>query len=147
LNLAISSAGRVSAAAGQNIFLDSPVTVGGAIKVPAGSAILSNVFQSSTTGFIDMVGTLRGHAAAAGGLRVQAHGGQTDPLQVWRSSAAAVLLSVSSDGIPQWNAAGNQQTTVGAAGGASAPPATPTKYFKVKDSAGTTFVVAAYAAA
>lgn len=38
------------------------------------------------------------------------------------------------------------QTTVGAAGGASALPITPTKFFKVKDSAGTTLVIPAYAA-
>lgn len=38
------------------------------------------------------------------------------------------------------------QTTVGAAGGASALPATPTKFFKVVDSAGTTLVIPAYAA-
>lgn len=43
--------------------------------------------------------------------------------------------------------ASQAQTTVGAAGGASAPPATPTKYFKVLDSTGTEFVVPAYAAA
>jgi hypothetical protein len=42
--------------------------------------------------------------------------------------------------------AANAQTTVGAAGGASALPATPTKYLKVKDSAGTTLVIPAYAA-
>lgn len=42
---------------------------------------------------------------------------------------------------------GQEQTTVGAAGGASALPATPTKYFKVVDSAGTTLIIPAYAAA
>ncbi len=45
----------------------------------------------------------------------------------------------------KWIAA-NEQTTVGAAGGASALPATPTKFLKVTDSAGTTLVVPAYAA-
>lgn len=44
-------------------------------------------------------------------------------------------------------AAGSWQTTVGSAGGASAPPATPTKYLKVVDDAGTTLVIPAYAAA
>jgi hypothetical protein len=46
----------------------------------------------------------------------------------------------------QWEHANNQQTTVGAAGGASALPATPTKYMKIQDSAGTTLVIPAYAA-
>lgn len=42
--------------------------------------------------------------------------------------------------------AGNEQTSVGAAGGGSALPATPTKYVKFVDSAGTTLVIPAYAA-
>lgn len=49
--------------------------------------------------------------------------------------------------LPHEYVAGNEQTTVGAAGGASALPATPTKYLKIVDSAGTTLVVPAYAAA
>lgn len=47
---------------------------------------------------------------------------------------------------PRWFVSGLEQTTVGAAGAASALPATPTKYLKVKDSAGTTLVIPAYAA-
>jgi hypothetical protein len=42
--------------------------------------------------------------------------------------------------------ADQKQTTVGAAGGASALPATPTGYFKVRDSAGTEYVIPFYAA-
>lgn len=45
----------------------------------------------------------------------------------------------------KWSAT-NEQTTVGAAGAASALPATPTKYFKVHDSAGTVLIIPAYAA-
>jgi hypothetical protein len=55
-------------------------------------------------------------------------------------------FAVSRSGQPRWWAAANAQTTVGAAGGASALPATPTKYFKVQDSGGTTYVIPAYAA-
>lgn len=54
---------------------------------------------------------------------------------------------VGSDGRPKWLDAGNTQTTVGAAGGASALPATPTKFFHVRDSAGTILVIPAYASA
>jgi hypothetical protein len=61
-------------------------------------------------------------------------------------SGSASLWAVTSAGLPQWVATANQQTTVGAAGGASALPATPTKYFKIVDSAGTTLVIPAYAA-
>lgn len=46
-----------------------------------------------------------------------------------------------------WGNAANEQATVGAAGAAAALPATPTKFLKVKDSAGTTLVIPAYAAA
>jgi hypothetical protein len=51
-----------------------------------------------------------------------------------------------SDGIPRWSNSANIQTTVGAAGGASAVPASPTKYLKVQDNTGTTLVVPAFAA-
>lgn len=39
----------------------------------------------------------------------------------------------------------NEQTTVGSAGAASAPPATPTKYIKIIDSTGTALLIPAYA--
>lgn len=45
----------------------------------------------------------------------------------------------------QWAVAANTQLTVGAAGAASALPATPSKYLKVKDNAGTVMVIPAYA--
>lgn len=62
------------------------------------------------------------------------------------SGDTAEKLAITSTGLFKWTDAANQQTTVGAAGGASALPATPTKYLKVVDSAGTTLVVPAYAA-
>lgn len=73
-----------------------------------------------------------------------------------RGSASRALLvrnntanqfGVDVNGIPEWLAASNAQTTVGAAGGASAPPATPTKWLKVKDPSGTVGVIPWYAAA
>ena len=59
---------------------------------------------------------------------------------------AAVVGGVTKDGRFRF-VAGNEQTTIGAAGGASALPATPTKYLKIIDSAGTTLIIPAYAAA
>lgn len=59
---------------------------------------------------------------------------------------SATVFSITAAGLPRWQAASNEQTTVGAAGAASALPATPTKYLKVVDSAGTTYVIPAYAA-
>jgi hypothetical protein len=64
-------------------------------------------------------------------------------VNLYRSAAD----ELATDDIMRFNAAGTFQTTVGAAGAASAPPATPTKYLKVKDEGGTTYVVPCYAAA
>jgi hypothetical protein len=79
------------------------------------------------------------------GSIVQGVASQSADLEQWQSSAPATLFAISAGGLPRWTAAGNQQTTVGAAGGASALPATPTKYLKVLDSGGTTLVIPAYA--
>lgn len=68
-----------------------------------------------------------------------------DAFQVW-DSTDAVIATIDSAGLHRWGAV-NEQITVGAAGAAAALPATPTKYLKVKDSAGTTLVIPAYAAA
>jgi hypothetical protein len=87
------------------------------------------------------------HVSTGGGWAVRAVASQTAPLIQLESSAGTVLWSVTVAGLPRWNAAGNEQTTVGAAGAASALPATPTKFLKVVDSAGTTLVIPAYAAA
>lgn len=62
-------------------------------------------------------------------------------------NATAELFSITSTGRPMWSAASNVQTTVGAAGAASALPATPSKYLKVVGDDGVTYVVPAYAAA
>lgn len=69
----------------------------------------------------------------------------TDAFQVSNSSNTA-LMSIDSSGRFRNRASGNEQTTVGAAGAASAPPATPQKYLQVVDSAGTAYVVPLYKA-
>lgn len=66
------------------------------------------------------------------------------PIRLVESDGTTVLFSFTAAGLPRWNPAANQQTTVGAAGGGSALPATPVKYLKVVDSAGTTLVIPAY---
>jgi hypothetical protein len=106
-------------------------------------------------------------------FQVRGMAGQTGNLQRWTDGSGVILAAVdaagklvfgpsgsqdtnlyrsaanelATDDIVRFNAAGTFQTTVGAAGGGSALPATPTKYLKVKDEAGTTFVVPCYAAA
>ncbi len=54
--------------------------------------------------------------------------------------------SIGPTGIPKWGNS-NGQTTVGAAGGASALPLTPSRYLKVVGDDGTSYVIPAYAAA
>ena len=69
--------------------------------------------------------------------------GSAEDTSLWRSTTNELATG----GLIRYDSAGTFQTTVGAAGGGSALPATPTKYLKVKDEAGTTFVVPCYAAA
>lgn len=64
-------------------------------------------------------------------------------LQMWKNNAVE-KFAVMASGQPRWSEAGNVQTTVGAAGGASALPITPTKYLKVQDDGGNVLVVPAY---
>jgi hypothetical protein len=95
------------------------------------------------------VGEAYGGDRAAGdvALTVEGTAGQTAELLLIKSSAPANLWSITAAGVPRWNAAGNVQATVGAAGAASALPATPSKYLKVVGDDGVTYVVPAYAAA
>ena len=92
--------------------------------------------------------TLTALAASSGSvsLIVKGAASQSANLQDWRDSSAAVLSSVTAAGLHKWSS-GNEQTTVGAAGAASALPASPTKYLKVVGSDGTTYVVPAFLAA
>ncbi len=66
-------------------------------------------------------------------------------LATW-ANGGSPLFGIDLAGLPQWSAAANAQTTVGAAGTASVLPAMPAKYLKVVDSAGTTLCVPAYLA-
>lgn len=110
----------------------------GSTAISTGGAVLGGTGRFGT-------GTL----ATAGTLRL----GSTDSI-LWRNAANSANIGLTlnasntlvADPMLGW-IAGNEQTTVGAAGGASALPGTPTKYLKIKDSAGTTLVVPAYAAA
>ena len=87
------------------------------------------------------------HLATGVPITVKGATSQSANLQEWQNSSGTARASVSSAGLLRWSTAGNEQTTVGSAGGASALPATPTKYLKVVDSTGATLVIPAYAAA
>lgn len=72
----------------------------------------------------------------------------TNVYSVLVSSGITRLVGVLQlDAVARYMSAGNFQTTVGAAGGGSALPATPTKYAKWTDDGGTTYVFPLYAAA
>jgi hypothetical protein len=60
--------------------------------------------------------------------------------------ATAEVMAVMADGKLKWSAAGNVQTTVGAAGAASSLPASPSKYLKIIGNDGQTYVIPAYLA-
>lgn len=63
-----------------------------------------------------------------------------------RNGAGTELMSIEASGLLKWSAAANVQATVGGAGGASAPPATPAKWLKVIGDNGQTYVIPAYLA-
>lgn len=82
------------------------------------------------------------------GAALGSPGGQTaDPFRLMSgtSPSGAALFAINAYGIPKWRDI-NTQTTVGAAGAASALPATPTKYLKVTDNTGARLVIPAYTA-
>lgn len=153
-----------------NAFEASAVVTGGANTIPDLRAITANLNSSgSPSGTITSASVIRSQAvsALAGSLAnnytiyaplgisrigtVQFESGSVkiiDNFLTFRNSAdSGTNFQIENTGVPRWNATANQQTTVGAAGAASALPATPTKYLKVKDSAGTVLVIPAYAAA
>lgn len=127
------------------------------IENPATSAVatayglrIENVTGAGTNNWALLTagGQVRHDAGAAGVevLVIRAAASQTALLTRWENSSGVAQMAVSAAGLLRWAASGLEQTTVGAAGGASALPLTPTKYLKVVDSAGTTLVVPAYAA-
>lgn len=103
------------------------------VRVGAGALLTNQLTMNSATA-AQVPAVARGAASQTGDL-FQAQ--DVTPTTLWSIDAA---------GVPKWDAAANQQTTVGAAGGASAPPATPVKWLKVKDSTGATLVIPAYTA-
>lgn len=90
--------------------------------------------------------TLNAYSSTAIPVVAKGFSAQTANLFEAQTSGGAMLAAITAAGLHKWSS-GNEQTTVGAAGGASALPATPTKYLKVVDSTGATLVIPAYAAA
>ena len=84
---------------------------------------------------------------AAGATQLNATTGQVISVQVAGTTVITVAGALITFAQPFKFAAAQEQTTVGAAGGASALPASPSKYFKFQDSAGTVYVFPGYLAA
>lgn len=108
---------------------------------PAGASAATLTVQSATTGNV----LAQSVSAASTVSVVKGYAAQSANLQEWQNSASTVLTSITAAGLHKW-ASGNEQTTVGAAGAASALPASPTKYLKIVGSDGVTYVIPAFAA-
>ncbi len=94
------------------------------------------------------IANYRSRFTANGALTWSDGAGMSTGPSLSRNGTALQLNNVfQSNGGYRWGVAGLMQTTVGAAGAAAALPATPSKYFKVQDETGTTFVIPGYAAA
>jgi hypothetical protein len=88
--------------------------------------------------------TLDPNESTTGHIISNAFTGTTKHLSIqWQNNER---YSIESDGTAVY-APELRQTTVGAAGAAAAPPATPVTYIKIKTAAGTALVIPAYAAA
>lgn len=135
---------------GVDTFLNAPT---GALRMHIAHAEFARLSSTGAFGIGSTSPGARLHVAwpslVAGtiGAIFQGRSGQTGDLVQYQDSTAAVLRSITAAGLPKWAAASTVQTTVGAAGGASALPATPSKYLKVVGDDGATYVVPAYAAA
>lgn len=81
---------------------------------------------------------------AAQGIFIDATTGATTGKLLHIKNGGAERLSVLADGKIQFGNSANFATTVGAAGGASALPATPVKYVIVQDDAGSPFKIPVY---
>ena len=130
-----------------SVFVQGGVSrFGGRVDVAGSIANTDTAGLNLYAGFADADGArLQMLQTAAGGhMRMR----MTTANAEWQVyDGSAFTFAITRTGLPKWTAAGNQQTTVGAAGAAAALPATPTKYLKVLDSAGATLVVPAFAAA
>lgn len=139
----------LKAQAGQNVPLlqfqsSTGTNLGGIYSISGSNSLSSGLTLGSNTPITSapVLGVVAINASSPT-IGVQAAASQTGSFIELYNSAGAFNWGVDPSGAPKWGS-GVIQTTVGVAGGASALPATPTKYFKVKDNAGTTYVVPAY---
>lgn len=122
------------------------LTLNGNLNVGGGN--ITNVSTATTLNQnVNGVLTVTGQSAGTVHARFLAATGQTANIGEWRDSTGVAGFAVTAARLPKWSDAAMVQTTVGAAGGASALPATPSKYLKAVDETGAVGVVPWYAAA
>lgn len=151
-NVTITNSWAFYSAAGNSGFspdTDAKIVLGRAIVgVPTSDvAHFSHFDNNSTTNY-----ALKQNASGA--TTLNSASGQITSLAVNNTAVVTVennlitaLQNLKLNGGKLVTVAGIEQTTVGAPGGASALPVTPTKYIQFEDSGGATLVFAAYAAA
>lgn len=133
--------------AGANGVFVSNASASPAIKanIVAGGTLLQNkLLAGDANPAFQVLGDGRVVWGAGGASGVDVQISRTDVSEL--TLAAGDKFRLGDGSFLHWGHANNEQTTVGAAGAASAVPATPTKYLKVKDKDGTTLVVPAFAA-
>lgn len=141
----IDASGTIGARSGQA----EQVVIGNVGSLPGIKFGTDVTIQRTAAGRLYTFGQFLAQPQVASDTALVARGAasqSTDIFQV-QDSSLAVLFAVTPSGRPRWTSAANAQTTVGAAGAASALPATPSKYLKVVDSTGATLVIPAYASA
>jgi hypothetical protein len=77
---------------------------------------------------------------------LKAMAGQSADILQCRDGSSKPHFSVTSDGLPKWASAADQQQSVGSSGSAQQMPNRPSKYLKVVDSNGDAYVVPAFRA-
>lgn len=147
----IGTDGTLVAGTGLTVVANGITVSSGAVALAASYAVNADYLadRANTGAYVNTQAAdsviIQGRTAGIVPLKVNAPSGHTGELARFDVNNSP-KVSIDANGLHTW-IAGNEQTTVGSAGGASALPATPTKYLKIKDSAGTTLIVPAYAAA
>lgn len=118
------------------------------VLAPDGATVLLSISADGRLGVKHDIGTgavgyFASDATDRSAVKMYGSAGQTADILMVANVDGTNWWSVDANGIPSWVRSSNGQNTVGAAGGASALPATPVKYLKVKYN-GSSYVIPAY---
>jgi hypothetical protein len=139
-----------TAAADTPLTLQAPLNPTGQLLQGYDVTLTNRVFHIATNGAISSNSFLTAMEGLGGQVTIGSVTGGFAGIRMGSGTDAELRRTASgiieNSGKHKW-VAGNVQATVGAAGAASALPATPSKYLKVVGDDGTTYVIPAYAAA